>query len=82
MLFRSRPSVTVTVKGNVNGVPAVTVSKTDRHNLPETVEPHVTYRDIGIRLTITSTLPDIEQILDEVLGPHTRLQEDLNVPTP
>jgi hypothetical protein len=41
----------------VNGRPAAVVSRTDRVNLPDPVQPHVTYRDIGIRLTITSTLP-------------------------
>jgi hypothetical protein len=46
-----------------------TASNTERTNLPEQVQPYVTYRDIGIRLTITSTLPNIEQILDEALGP-------------
>ena len=46
-----------------------TASNTERTNLPDQVQPYVTYRDIGIRLTITSTLPDIEQILDEALGP-------------
>jgi hypothetical protein len=80
--FAERPQVTVVVSGNVNGVAAATVSKTERQNLPETVEPHVTYRDIGILLTITSTLPNIEQILDEVLGPQTQLQEEKNVSTP
>lgn len=45
-----------------------TTSDTERTNLPDQVQPHVTYRDIGIRLTITSTLPNIEQILDEALA--------------
>lgn len=66
--FETKPDVRVTVYGHVNGHPAVTVSKTDRENLPSEVQPYVTYRDIGILLTITSTLPDIETILDEALG--------------
>jgi hypothetical protein len=61
--------VSVTAIGAVNGRPALTVDRSDRQNLPERVQPYVTYRDIGIRLTITSTLPDIEKILDEALGP-------------
>ena len=66
--FAEVPEVRVSVYGDVNGQPAVTVSRTDRDNLPSEVQPHVTYRDAGIRLTITSTLPDIERILDEALG--------------
>ena len=70
--FSDTPSVSVTVQGNVNGQAAAIVSKTDRTNLPDRVQPHVTYRDIGIRLTITSTLPNIEQILDDALGPRSK----------
>lgn len=66
----------ITARGSVNGVPAATVSTTDRENLPARVEPNVVYRDVGIRLTITSTLPDIEKILDEVLGPESRTTPD------
>lgn len=66
--FDAAPSVRVEVTGSVNGRPADVVSRTDRQNLPEAVQPYVTYRDIGIRLTITSTLPNIEEILDEALG--------------
>jgi hypothetical protein len=66
--FDAVPEVRVHVFGSVNGQPAVIVDRTDRDNLPQQVQPHVTYRDIGIRLTITSTLPDIERILDEALG--------------
>lgn len=71
--FEAEPSVHVAVAGNVNGQPAEVVSRSDRQNLPERVQPHVTYRDIGIRLTITSTLPNIEEILDEVLGVSSRI---------
>ena len=69
--FEEVGKVSITVSGSVNGQPAATVSKSDRKNLPEQVQPYVTYRDIGIRLTITSTLPDIEQILDEALAAPT-----------
>ena len=40
----------------------------ERTNLPETVEPNVIYRDIGIRLKITSVFADIDRIVDEALG--------------
>ena len=73
--FTQTPEVRVTLRCEVNGAACATVSKTDRRNLPEKVQPNVTYRDIGIRLTITSTLPNIEQILDEVLGPQSRIRE-------
>lgn len=66
--FERSPDVQVQVWGEINGRPAATVSTTDRQNLPDAVQPYVTYRDIGIVLTITSTLPDIETILDEALA--------------
>jgi hypothetical protein len=66
--FEQVGQVAVKVWGEVNGKPALTVDRSDRENLPEQVQPRVLYRDIGIRLTITSTLPDIETILDEALG--------------
>ena len=47
-----------------------TVWHSDRTNLPDKVQPYVIYRDIGIRLTISSTLPNIEQIVDEALAPE------------
>jgi hypothetical protein len=40
----------------------------ERQNLPRTVEPGVTYRDIGIRLKITSIFADIDRIVAEALG--------------
>jgi hypothetical protein len=45
-----------------------TVWHADRYNLPDKIEPGVTYRNIGIRLKITSTLADIERIVSEALG--------------
>jgi hypothetical protein len=65
--FDKVPEVRVTFRGT-----GATVWKTDRTNLPDEVQPNVTYRDIGILLTITSTLPNIEQILDDALGTNTR----------
>lgn len=40
----------------------------ERKNLPESVQPGVTYRDIGITLKIVSVFADIERIVDEALG--------------
>jgi hypothetical protein len=64
--FEFVPEVTVTFTGDPRNI---NVSQNDRQNLPKPVQPRVLYRDIGIRLTITTTLANIEQILDEALGP-------------
>ncbi|MGB7922492.1 MAG: hypothetical protein WCF57_04550 [Pyrinomonadaceae bacterium] len=40
----------------------------ERENLPRPVQPGVTYRDIGIRLKITSVFADIDRIVAEALG--------------
>lgn len=40
----------------------------ERQNLPQQVQPGVTYRDIGIRLVITSVFADIDRIVAEALG--------------
>ena len=41
---------------------------TERTNLPDRVEPGTIYRDIGIVLTIRSSLPNIEQLVDDALA--------------
>jgi hypothetical protein len=46
----------------------VTVWEAERHNLPQSVRPGETYRDIGITLRITSVFADIERIVAEALG--------------
>ena len=45
-----------------------TVWEATRENLPTPVEPGVTYRNIGIRLKITSVFRDIDRIVAEALG--------------
>jgi hypothetical protein len=45
-----------------------TVWDAERENLPRPVQPNVTYRNIGIRLKITSIFPDIDRIVAEALG--------------
>lgn len=45
-----------------------TIWVTQRQNLPEKIEPGVTYRDIGIQLRISSRFADIERIVQEALG--------------
>lgn len=40
----------------------------ERFNLPDRIEPGVTYRNVGIRLKIVSRLEDIERIVSEALG--------------
>src|SRR6476620_5010717 len=56
--FDSVPTPTV----EFPGTPArTTVWMTDRQNLPDQVEPGVTYRNIGIQLRISSRFEDIER---------------------
>ena len=45
-----------------------TVWESERENLPEQVQPGVTYRNIGITLRITSVFADIDRIVAEALG--------------
>ncbi|MFN2514878.1 MAG: hypothetical protein ABR556_01575 [Pyrinomonadaceae bacterium] len=45
-----------------------TVWEADRENLPTPVQAGVTYRNIGIRLKITSVFSDIDRIVAEALG--------------
>ena len=45
-----------------------TVWRSERQNLPQQVQPGVTYRDIGITLRITSVFADIDRIVAEALG--------------
>ncbi len=45
-----------------------TVWEAKRENLPSEVQPGVTYRNIGIRLKITSVFRDIDRIVAEALG--------------
>ena len=71
--FERVPEPRVRLVANAGSLTGVTVWTTDRHNLPDPVQPNVTYRDIGILLTITSTLPDIEEILDDALGAASRV---------
>jgi hypothetical protein len=42
--------------------------RTQRVNLPKPVQSGVTYRDIGIRLQITSEFTEIDRIVREALG--------------
>ncbi|MFN2493660.1 MAG: hypothetical protein ABR501_12345 [Pyrinomonadaceae bacterium] len=45
-----------------------TVWEAQRENVPTPVQPGVTYRNIGIRLKITSIFSDIDRIVAEALG--------------
>jgi hypothetical protein len=63
--FEAVPDPTV----EFSGQPARdTVWEAQRENLPTPVEPGVTYRNIGIRLKITSVFRDIDRIVAEALG--------------
>lgn len=45
-----------------------TAWESERRNLPQQVQPGVTYRDVGITLRITSVFADIDRIVAEALG--------------
>ncbi|HEX3559938.1 MAG TPA: hypothetical protein VHU19_12090 [Pyrinomonadaceae bacterium] len=45
-----------------------TVWQSERENLPEQVQPGVTYRNVGITLRITSVFAEIDRIVAEALG--------------
>jgi hypothetical protein len=62
--FEVVPTPTVNFPGNQ---PRQTVWEADRTNLPQTVEPGVIYRDIGIRLRIYSRFAEIQRIVIEAL---------------
>lgn len=55
----------------------------ERKNLPDSVEPNVIYRDIGIKLKIVSVFADIDKIVDEALGikPATENVRKAETPT-
>jgi hypothetical protein len=63
--FDRVPNPTVEFLGKRN---TSTIWHADRYNLPDKVEPGVTYRNVGIRLKITSRLADIDRIVSEALG--------------
>jgi hypothetical protein len=65
LLFEVVPSPRVEFPGQPR---RDTVWEAERTNLPAQAQPGVTYRDIGIRLTITSVFADIERIVAEALG--------------
>jgi hypothetical protein len=54
-----------------------TLWEADRQNLPQTVQPGVTYRNVGIQLRIASRFADIERIVSEALGEIPIREESL-----
>lgn len=74
LIFEAVPNPTVEFPGQ----PARdTVWEAQRENLPTPVQPGVTYRNIGIRLKITSVFRDIDRIVSEALG-EIPLSDDRN----
>lgn len=65
LLFEAVPNPRVEFPGNQK---LKTVWEAFRDNLPNPVQPGVTYRNIGIRLKITSAFADIDRIVSEALG--------------
>src|SRR5689334_19113473 len=60
--FDEVPKVDVAFKGSG---PRRTVWKTERVNLPVHPEAGVTYHDVAVRLTITSTIEELAQLLSK-----------------
>ena len=77
LLFEVVPNPTVEFTGQPR---RDTVWEAERTNLPAQVQPGVTYRDIGIRLTITSVFADIERIVAEALGEIPTSDDGNNTP--
>lgn len=65
LIFEAVPNPKVEFPGNYQ---RHTVWEAFRDNLPTPVQPGVTYRNIGIRLRITSVFTDIDRIVSEALG--------------
>ncbi len=65
LLFEAVPNPSVEFFGRPE---RATLWEAERQNIPRPVQPGVTYRDIGIRLKITSIFPDIDRIVAEALG--------------
>lgn len=63
--FDAVPNVRVEFFGHPE---RTTIWDAQRENLPTPVQPGVTYRNIGIRLKITSVFRDIDRIVAEALG--------------
>ncbi|MBC7932645.1 MAG: hypothetical protein H7Z38_18955 [Rubrivivax sp.] len=63
--FEKVPNPTVEFTGQPR---RETVWEAERENLPDRVQPGVTYRNIGITLRITSVFADIDRIVAEALG--------------
>jgi hypothetical protein len=63
--FKRRPETKVDLRGEVRErdlpLPVETASGSERHNLPEEVEPGVTYRDVRVRWRAAAKLKDPEQ---------------------
>ena len=77
--FEAVPNPKVEFPGN----PARdTVWEAVRENLPTPVEPGVTYRNIGIRLKITSVFRDIDRIVAEALGEVPVTEDTTPAPAP
>jgi hypothetical protein len=63
--FETKPQVRVEFFGQPE---RITEDRTERTNLPEEVQPGVTYRDVVVRLTIASVFAEVDRIVAEILG--------------
>ncbi len=73
LYFEAVPNAKVELTGTIDD--RLTRSVAERENLPEPVQPRVTYRNIGVRLVIVSFFPDAESIVKELLG-ESRIENE------
>lgn len=78
--FDAVPNVKVAFKGNG---PRHTTWKTERVNLPMRPEPGVAYHDVALRLTISSTLDELPQLLAQAkrASGGIRIQPEASAPS-
>jgi len=82
LIFDTVPNATVEFPGKPE---RTTIWVTQRQNLPDKVEPGVTYRNIGLQLTISTRFAEIDRIVREALGqptPTGTVAADPNVQSP
>jgi hypothetical protein len=77
--FETVPHVQVAFKGNG---PRHTTWKTERVNLPMHPEPGVAYHDVALRLTISSTLDELPELLAQAkrASGGIKIEPDVSAP--
>jgi len=63
--FTKTPTIHVTFPGVG---PRDTINETWRENLPDKVQPGVTYHDVGVHVRVQTTFKDLDRVLREAFG--------------